>query len=347
MHEPRDTATTGRDLRDAVGEGRLSARLPRHLRDSDRGARWPGGAFSAAPEPSHHAEAGSAPRCARIWSFVYHPDRLQTPLRRVGPKGSRRPLGADDVGRRHWRDRGPLASRSSPATAPRPSCPTPTAARSACVQLGIVQRTACGTAWAPADSSAPSAARRRTRPCTQPMARAGRLTIPMCWRAASSSSGATIPPRPAPHFLPHLREAQRRGAYVVVIDPRRTLTARSANEHLQPRPATDGALALGLLHVLFAEGLHDEPWLEAHTIGWRDLRDRVASYPPERVAEITGIPAETIVALARRMGRRNRRCSSLPMGCSGMATAARRCARSSACQRWSGQVGVRGGGLSY
>src|SRR5262249_58610173 len=87
-----------------------------------------------------------------------------------------------------------------------------------------------------------------------------------------------------------------------VIDPRRTLTARSANEHLQPRPATDGALALGLLNVLFAEGLHNEPWLEAHTIGWRDLRDRVASYPPERVAQITGIPTDTIVALARRIG---------------------------------------------
>src|SRR5439155_8520847 len=92
------------------------------------------------------------------------------------------------------------------------------------------------------------------------------------------------------------------GAHVVVIDPRRTTTARSADEHLQPRPATDGALALGLMHVLFSEGLHDEAWLRAHSVGWEELRDRAADYSPERVEAITGISAERIVALARRYG---------------------------------------------
>src|SRR5215204_1233079 len=66
-----------------------------------------------------------------------------------------------------------------------------------------------------------------------------------------------------PHVMPIIRRAQRGGTRVVVIDPRRTLTARSADQHIQPKPATDGALALGLLHVIFAEGLHDEAWLEA------------------------------------------------------------------------------------
>ncbi len=102
--------------------------------------------------------------------------------------------------------------------------------------------------------------------------------------------------------MPFLREAQRDGAYVVVIDPRRTTTARSADEHLRPRPATDGALALGLMHVLFAEGLHDEAWLRQHSVGWEELRERAKEYPPQRVAAITGIPAEQIVALARRYG---------------------------------------------
>ena len=111
------------------------------------------------------------------------------------------------------------------------------------------------------------------------------------------------PASTGPHFMPFLREAQRRGAYVVVIDPRRTLTARSADEHIRPRPATDGALALGMMHILFREGLADEAWLEANTVGWRELRERAAEYPPERVAAITGVPCETHrVALARRYG---------------------------------------------
>src|ERR1041384_5888942 len=88
------------------------------------------------------------------------------------------------------------------------------------------------------------------------------------------------PASTGPHFMPMLREAQRQGTYVVVIDPRRTLTARSANEHLQPRPATDSALALGLMQVIFAEDRHDEAWLEAHTLGWRELRERAATFPP-------------------------------------------------------------------
>ena len=97
------------------------------------------------------------------------------------------------------------------------------------------------------------------------------------------------PASTAPHFMPLLREAQRNGAYVVVIDPRRTITARSADLHIAPRPATDGALALGLMHVLFAEGLTTRRGCEPTPIGWRELRDRAAEYPPERVAAITGL----------------------------------------------------------
>ncbi|MEX1159023.1 MAG: molybdopterin-dependent oxidoreductase, partial [Thermomicrobiales bacterium] len=108
------------------------------------------------------------------------------------------------------------------------------------------------------------------------------------------------PASTGPHFMPILRQAQKRGADVVVIDPRRTVTARSADQHIQPKPATDGALALGVMNVIFSEGLHDEPWLEAHSVGWRELRSRAAEYPVERVAQITGVAADVIVALARR-----------------------------------------------
>jgi anaerobic selenocysteine-containing dehydrogenase len=144
-----------------------------------------------------------------------------------------------------------------------------------------------------------------------------------------------------------LRQAQRRGAYVVVIDPRRTLTARSADEHLQPRPATDGALALGLMHVLFREGLADEGWLAANTIGWRELRERAASYPPERVAEITGLSVEVIEALARRYGTTKPALLKFADGVqrhgNGGQTARALCCLPAVV----GQIGVRGGGLAY
>ncbi len=100
-----------------------------------------------------------------------------------------------------------------------------------------------------------------------------------------------------------VKQARARGAYVVCIDPYRTRTARQADEHLMIRSGTDGALALGLMHVLVREDLLDHAYIARATVGFEALRAHLAAYPPERVAAITGIPAERIVALARRYGR--------------------------------------------
>jgi anaerobic selenocysteine-containing dehydrogenase len=155
------------------------------------------------------------------------------------------------------------------------------------------------------------------------------------------------PASTSPHFMPFLRQAQRKGAHIVVIDPRRTLTARSADEHIQPRPATDGALALGLMHVIFAEGLHDEPWLRAHAIGWEALRDRAAAYPPDRVAAITGLDEATIITLARRYGTTKPALLKFADGVQRHGNGGQT-ARALAClPAVVGQYGVRGGGLGY
>jgi anaerobic selenocysteine-containing dehydrogenase len=113
----------------------------------------------------------------------------------------------------------------------------------------------------------------------------------VCW--------GTNPVTSNPHLIPFVKEAQERGATFVVIDPRRTRTAERADWHLAPRPGSDAALALGLMHVIIAEGLHDEEYVEDYTLGFEELRERAAQYPPERVAELTGISAEEIVRLAR------------------------------------------------
>ncbi|HEX2502215.1 MAG TPA: molybdopterin oxidoreductase family protein [Methylomirabilota bacterium] len=100
-----------------------------------------------------------------------------------------------------------------------------------------------------------------------------------------------------------VKEARSRGAHIVCVDPYRTRTARQADEHLMIRSGTDGALALGLMHVLIREDLLDHAYIARATLGFEALRDHVAAYPPERVATITGLAADTIVDLARRYGR--------------------------------------------
>jgi anaerobic selenocysteine-containing dehydrogenase len=101
------------------------------------------------------------------------------------------------------------------------------------------------------------------------------------------------------HMWRFIKEAQRRGAKVVVIDPLRHRTARAADWHIPIRPGTDGALALGMMNVIIGEGLVDTDYVERYTVGYAELAERVRDYPPERVSEITGIPAADIVTLAR------------------------------------------------
>ncbi len=285
--------------------------------------------------------------CAKVRPYlerVYSSDRLLYPLRRVGPKGSgawQRITWDEAIAEIADRWRQIIAEYGAAAILPYSYSGT----------LGLLQNAIC-------------AARLWNR-----MGASG-LERSICGAAAETAVEATLgarwAPDPAdvlhsrlvliwghnpastgPHFMPLLRRAQRQGAHVVVIDPRRTLTARSADEHIRPRPATDGALALGLMHVIFAENLHDEPWLEAHSLGWRELRERVRAYPPERVAEITGVPTETIVALARRYATTRpallKSADGLQRHGNGGQTFRALCCLPAV----TGQYGVLGGGLSY
>ncbi len=101
------------------------------------------------------------------------------------------------------------------------------------------------------------------------------------------------------HHWPFIAEAQSRGAKVVVIDPVATRTAKLADWHIKIRPGTDAALALGMANVIIAEDLVDHDYVAHYTVGYDELRERVAAFTPEAVADITGVPAEDIRALAR------------------------------------------------
>jgi anaerobic selenocysteine-containing dehydrogenase len=296
-------------------------------------------------DPAHPITQGWL--CAKVRPYlqrVYAPDRVLYPLRRVGAKGSgewARISWDEAVAEITDRWRAIIAEYGGAAILPYSYSGT----------LGLVQngvastrlwnrmgasgliRSICGAA---AETAVRMTLGARLAPDPRDI-RHSRLIVIWGHNPASTS----------PHFMPFLREAQRAGAYVVVIDPRRTTTARSADEHLQPRPATDAALALGLMHVIFAEGLHDEVWLRQHSVGWEELRDRARDYPPERVEAITGIPAEQLIALARRFGTTKPALLKFADGVQRHGNGGQTSRALTCLPAIVGQIGVRGGGLFY
>lgn len=296
-------------------------------------------------DPEHSFTQGWL--CAKVRPYldrVYHPDRLLYPQRRVGPKaGGRWERISWDEAIAEIAERWQRIIAEHGAAAIQPYSYSGT--------LGLVQ---CGVAnerfWNRLGASG--------------------LERSICGAAAETAVNMTLgagrapdpshvldsrmviiwghnPASTNPHFMPLLRQAQRNGSYVVVIDPRRTRTARSADLHLQPQPATDGALALGMLHVIFNEQLHDEQWLEENTIGWRELRERAGEYPPGRVAAITGIPAETITDLARRFATTKPAILKTADGIQRHGNGGQTVRALTCLAVVAGQVGLRGGGLYY
>ncbi|MFE9372149.1 molybdopterin oxidoreductase family protein [Streptomyces sp. NPDC006711] len=112
-----------------------------------------------------------------------------------------------------------------------------------------------------------------------------------CVILAGSNLAETMPPA-----VRHLRELRENGGKLIVVDPRRTRTAEQADLHLAPRPGTDLALALGLLHLVVAQGRTDEAFIARRTTGWEAARTAVMAHWPELVEKITGVPVPQLRA---------------------------------------------------
>ncbi|PJE94340.1 nitrite reductase [Streptomyces carminius] len=110
-----------------------------------------------------------------------------------------------------------------------------------------------------------------------------------CVILVGSNPAETMPPA-----LRYFTELRERGGKLVVIDPRRTRTAEHADLHLAPRPGTDLALALGMLHLVVAEGRVDEEFVAARTTGWPAARAAAMAHWPELVERITGVPVPAL-----------------------------------------------------
>jgi anaerobic selenocysteine-containing dehydrogenase len=144
----------------------------------------------------------------------------------------------------------------------------------------------------------------------------------------------------------HVAAARRRGAHVVTIDIRETEAARQSDEVILVKPGTDAALALAMMHVIIGEGLHDRAFVGQHTVGFDELAAHVREFTPAWAAEITGVSAGRIVALARRYA--TTRPAMIVIGGSSLykGTAGWQASRAVSClPPLTGNLGIRGGGF--
>jgi anaerobic selenocysteine-containing dehydrogenase len=237
--------------------------------------------------------------CAKVSHFVertYSPDRLLHPLIRTGPKGDaafRRASWDEALALAAERLKAIVAEHGGEAVLPYSFAGTQGVVQGASIdrrffaRLGAsrLERTICGQAAAAGQLEAAG-----TLVGLRPQdIEHSRLIV--LWGTNTIVTNL--------HQWPVIQRARKAGAKVVVIDPLRTRTAAAADWHVRPRPGTDAALALGLMHVIVAEGRHDAEYVERYTEGFDRLRDELDRWPPERAAQVTGVPAEEIVALAR------------------------------------------------
>lgn len=253
-------------------------------------------------DPAHPFTAGFA--CAKVshdMELVHSPERVPTPLRRTGAKGSGEfarvswEEALDEIVSR-WqailRDDGPLAFLGYAYSAHQGQINRGLvnglfhALGTTRLMAGTVCDTCADAAWEAALGSVGGA-----DPET-----VVHSDLVVAWGADLVTTNV--------HFWAKVGEARRRGATLVVIDPRRSRTAARADWHIPIRIGTDAALALGMMHLLVRNSMCDRDYLAKHTVGFERLeRDVLPRFSPEHVASITGIPAGDIERLAHLYGR--------------------------------------------
>ena len=252
-------------------------------------------------DPDQPFTAGFA--CAKVnrdAELVHSPERLVTPLRRVGAKGEGKfaPIGWDEaldeiVAR--WQaiiaESGPLALLGYAYSAHQGQMNRGLvngffhALGTSRLRAGTVCDTCCETAWdmtvGPIGGADPESV--------------VHSDLVVSWGADLVATNV--------HFWAKVEAVRKRGTQLIVIDPRRSRTARRADWHLPIRIGTDAVLALGVMHILARDGLCDRDYIARHTLGFERLeREVLPRFEPERVAAITGLPAADIERFAALYG---------------------------------------------
>jgi formate dehydrogenase alpha subunit len=144
-----------------------------------------------------------------------------------------------------------------------------------------------------------------------------------------------------------IRQAvKQRGALLVVADPRRIPLVEFATVHLQHKPGTDNALINGLIHIILEKGLEDKDFIYQRTEGFDDLKVLVQEYPPDRVAEITGVPTDQLYQAAEIMGKYKPMAVLWAMGITQHTTGVANVMNLANLQMILGNLGVPGGGVN-
>lgn len=150
-----------------------------------------------------------------------------------------------------------------------------------------------------------------------------------------------------PHLVPLLKQAREHGAHLVVIDPRRSPSARLADRHIAVRPATDGALALGMIRHIVTEGLHDADYIAAHVEGFEAFGPVFADWTAQRTARVTGVDPEELRELARRVATEKPASIVIGYGLQRYSNGGGNVRCIDALGAITGNIGLRGGGIHY
>jgi anaerobic selenocysteine-containing dehydrogenase len=287
--------------------------------------------------------------CAKVARYAertHHPDRLVTPLRRVGEKGAGRdafaPLSWDDA-LDEVAERLLLAEQTHGAETVWPFYYAGT--------MGLIQRDGIDRL-----RHAKGYSRQHSTFCIA-LSDAG-------WNAGTGSKrgvdslemadsdlivvwGAN-PVHTQVNVMTHIARARKeRGAKLVVVDPYRTPTAAQADQHLMVNPGTDGALACAVMHVLFKEGFADRAYMAKYTDAPEELERHLETRTPEWAAAITGLGVEEIVAFARLYGQTERSFLRLGYGFTRSRNGAAQMHAASCLPAVTGAWQHRGGGALY
>ena len=259
-----------------------------------------GGVATKVQGNANHPMTGGV-LCAKVSKYAertYHPERVRTPLKRSGPKGSGQftPVSWEEA-------LSDIAQRLHTIAQHRPEAILPysyagtmglvqgeSMDRRFFHQLGasLLDRTICASAGSEALLHTYGG---KLGMHVQFFAESQLILI---W--GSNSIGSNL------HFWRIAQEAKRNGAKLVCIDPRKSETADKCHEHLQLLPGTDAALAFALMHELIVNDWLDHDYLAQHTLGWEALKARALEWPPARAAQVCGLPVEQITQLARDYG---------------------------------------------
>lgn len=250
-------------------------------------------------DPDHPTTAGVL--CTKVSRYIdrtYHPDRILTPLRRIGKKGEGRfePISWDQALDEIASRLKPIAARDPQAILPYSYCGTMGLLQGEAMAMrffhklgaSFLDRTVCATAGFTGYKYTIGGS------IGTDIEQFQDAKLIVIWGGNPIASNL--------HFWMRVQEAKRRGAKLIAIDPYRSLTAEKCHQHIALMPGTDAALALGLMHVLIKENLLDHDYIAQHTVGFAQLKERAAEWTPERTAATCGISVEEVLNLAREYG---------------------------------------------